>query len=1239
VYVIGIDVGGTFTDFVVARKGQPPRYFKTASTPNDPSEGLMTGLNEAASAHDLSLSDFLASADMIIHGSTVATNTLVERKGAKVGLITTDGFRDLLGMREGLKEDRYNLRMTPVVPLVPRYLRAEVPERVKADGKVKVALDEDALNKALDGLKDEGVEALAVCFLFSYLNSDHEDRVGEIIQDKFPGMYTSLSSQVIPQIKEFDRLSTTVINSYVGPVLGRYLESLQERLTSYSQAGDFLIMQSNGGVAPIEDSSRLAVRSILSGPAGGVSGAAAYGRLSSSANIIAFDMGGTSTDISLIENGEPHMSTEKFEAGWKISVPMIDIHTMGAGGGSIASVGLGGIMQVGPESAGAVPGPASYGKGGDLPTVTDANLALGYLDPGNFLGGNAKLDRSLAEKAVAGHVAQPLGLSMIEAAEGISTVVSTSISEGVRLMSVQRGVDPRQFTMMAFGGAAGLQAGKVARQLQVEKVIIPAAAAVLSAHGMLSTDLKYDYSRSYPAALLGIDLDAVKGIVSGMESEGRDKLLGQGVPESDIEVTVSADMRYLDQIYEVNVPLPSLAQDPAACLDQWAANFHNRYQELYSYSQSEQEIRLVTLRATVVGRLPKLDPPPLDTGNTGPPKEKSRRDIYLGGWVEAPVYEIGDLSPGSSITGPAILESDFTTVLVEARDSVTIDVYGGIELQVSLESGPDTAAATDRPDPVTLAVVEHRLESIALEMTEVMLRTAMSQILNSSRDFSTAILDADCQLVAQGEGIPVHVSALPVAGAAVRDYFGDTIAEGDLFILNDPYFGGSHLPDITIIRPVFDQGRLLFYAVNRAHHSDVGGGTHGGYNPRATEIYQEGIRIPPLKLYDRGVPREDVLQMLSANVRQPENFLGDLNAQIGSVMIAAQRIGELLESYGADRLLAAVEEILAATERQVRQFISEWPDGVYYGESLVDDDGFDSKLIPIRAKVTISGDSMTIDLGESSKQVKGFINSAYANTRSLAHAAIMYIAPADLAKNEGSMRPVEILAPKGLIVNANPPAPVCMSTNHCAEEIVEAIFKALSQAVPKEVNAGFSRRLRYAITGKDPRTGRQFIWHFFLARGGGGATYGYDGWPGVGEINVAGGIRSPSIEVTEERFPFFIRRHELRPNSGGSGAWRGGLGGICDLVYEGEGPALLNTAGDGIVVPPFGLFGGEDGLPHDYKIISNGTERPLGSKETEVVVNPGDHVYCLSSGGGGYGDPAERSPEADEWDRRNGYVG
>ena len=475
--------------------------------------------------------------------------------------------------------------------------------------------------------------------------------------------------------------------------------------------------------------------------------------------------------------------------------------------------------------------------------------------------------------------------------------------------------------------------------------------------------------------------------------------------------------------------------------------------ELFSYRQVDQEIRLTTLRVETLGLLPRLDLPERDESksavfgegvNAGGLVPKEYRNAYLGNWQEVPVYDIGSLLPGTEIKGPAILESDFTTILVEPGDLATIDQFGGIELQISLDVRTQRDAAADGEeelDPITLAVVEHRLESIALEMTEVMLRTSMSQILNSSRDFSTAILDADCQLVAQGEGIPVHISALPLAAEAVRDYFGSAVGEGDVFILNDPYFGGSHLPDITIIQPIFYEGSLVFYAVNRAHHSDVGGGTHGGYNPAATEIYQEGLRIPPLRLYDRGVPRDDILQMLAANVRHPENFLGDLNAQIGSVKIAARRAESLLDHYGTERLMSYVSGILAATERQVRQFIAEWPDGTYHGESLVDDDGFDSKMIPIRATVTIQGDSMSIDLSESSPQVTGFINSVYANTRSLAHAAIMYLSPADVPKNEGSMRPVRIIAPSGLIVNANPPSPVCMSTNHCAEEIVEAIFQ------------------------------------------------------------------------------------------------------------------------------------------------------------------------------------------------------
>ena len=700
-------------------------------------------------------------------------------------------------------------------------------------------------------------------------------------------------------------------------------------------------------------------------------------------------------------------------------------------------------------------------------------------------------------------------------------------------------------------------------------------------------------------------------------------------------------MRYLDQVYEVTVPVPELAQEGSALLHQWATNFHRRYQELYAYHQQGQEIRLVTLRVTVLGRLPKVALPERPPNGPVALALKGQRRVFLGEWREVPVYATEQLSPGAETQRarpswnrplpplswkPATAPGSIAT----AASSCTLPWSCWPKMR-------RPSGGLEQPDPITLAVVEHRLGSIAQEMAEVMLRTSMSQILNSSRDFSTAILDAASQLVAQGEGIPVHISALPPAAAAVREYFGDDMAEGDLFALNDPYFGGSHLPDITIILPIFHDGKVLFYAVNRAHHSDVGGATYGGYNPAASEIYQEGLRLPPIRLYEKGVPRRDLLHMLSVNVRHPENFLGDLNAQIGSVMVAARRVQALLERYGPTRLGRCVNEVLSATERQVRQLIAAWPDGVYKGETFVDDDGFDATMVPIRATVTIQGDTMTVDLSESSPQVTGFINSSYANTRSLAHAAIMYMAPAEVPKNEGSMRPIRIIAPRGLIVNPNPPAPVCMSTNHCGEEIIEAIFKALATAVPEVVSAGFSRRLRFAMNGTDPRTGRQFIWHFFHARGGGGASQGFDGWSNVGEINVAGGIRSPSVEVTEERFPFFIEHYEFRPDSGGDGTWRGGLGATFSMLYEGDTPARLNTAGDGTVNPPFGLFGGQPGQPHIYRLLSNGQERVLGSKETGVVVQPQDRIFCLSAGGGGFGDPAQRAAEKRQWDVKNGY--
>ena len=1211
---IGIDVGGTFTDLVAMDEGDSaPVAFKTPTTPADPSDGVLNGIAGLASSLGLDVSELLQKAQVIIHGTTVATNTLVERKGATVGLITTEGFRDLLEIREGLKEDRYNLRMNQVEPLAPRYLRVGVAERVDAGGKVRRELDKDGLKRQVEYLKSEGVDSVAICFLFSFLNPEHEQEAERVVREMLPDAYVSASHVILPQIKEFDRLSTTSLNAYVGPSLSSYLERLETRVSQIGGSAPLFVIQSNGGIATVEDSSEQAVRSILSGPAGGASGAAHVARRLREEHVIALDMGGTSTDITLIENGSPHITGEKFESGWKIAVPTVDIHTLGAGGGSIARVDEGGVLRVGPTSAGADPGPACYGRGGTQPTVTDAALVLSLLDTEKFLGGAVQLDIDLASEAIRCQVAKPLGLSVEEAAEGILRVVSSSIAEGIRLASVSRGLDPREFALMGFGGAAGLVATRVAREIGIRRVLIPPAGPVLSAFGMMASDLKYDLAMSHPSSLSNVKLDDLRSDFATLVEDGRERIRDAGAADSDISVHLSADMRYLDQIYEVTVDVPDLSLPDDDLRVLWAENMHERFEQLYAYRQQEQDIRIVTLRASAIGRLP-IEGDINDTAHI--PSESGA-------------------VPSQITTGPAVINTDYNTVVIDEGCSARFD-SGGI-LHIDVEASTQDSGAAEG-DAVTLSVVGNRLESIAIEMMDVMLRTALSQILNASRDFSTAILDSQCRLVAQGEGIPVHVSALPVAGRAVLDYFGDSIAPGDVFLLNDPYFGGSHLPDITAIRPVFVDGKLAFMTVNRAHHTDVGGGTHGGYNPSASEIFHEGLRIPPLRIYDGDTPRDDLLRMMAANVRYPQNFLGDLNAQIGSILTAERRIRELVEHYGSNRLTRIVDGILDATEAQVRSFISDWPNGEYFGESLVDDDGFDSELIPIRARVTVAEDTLTIDLSESAPQVTGFINSAYANTRSLAHAAIMYLAPYDVPKNDGSMGPLKVIAPKGLIVNANSPAPVCMSTNHCAEEIVEAIFKALVQAVPEAVNAGFSRRLRYAITGADPRTGESFLWHFFMARGGGGAALGHDGWSCVGEVNVAGGIRANSVEVTEERFPLFVVNHELRPGSAGNGQWRGGLGAVCEIIYEGKGEALLNTAGDGAIVPPFGVLGGEPGLPHRYSIVSGGVETVLRTKQTGVIVKPGDRIIALSSGGGGYGDPLRRSSHAKEWDSKNGYV-
>ena len=679
-YAIGIDVGGTFTDLVAVDAAGEVTLAKSASTPADQSIGVMEGLERLAGALGTTAAAMLANTLRVVHGTTVATNALLEHKGARVGLLTTEGHRDIIEMREGLKDDRYNLRMAPPVQLVPRHLRLGVRERIRPDGRIETPLDAASLDAAIAILVAEGVEAVAICTLHAWRDGRHERAMAEAVRAAMPGAYVCLSSEVLPQIKEYDRVCTTVVNAYVGPALQRYLTRLEARLRAAGYGGPVLIIQSHGGVSTIADAVALSAGAVLSGPAGGVAGSCHAATLIRHGDLIPFDMGGTSTDISLVVGGTAAIASDRRLAGQRVALQSLDIASIGAGGGSIARVDAGGVLHVGPESAGAQPGPACYGRGGIEATVTDSNLVLGFLDPENFLGGREKLDVAAAEAAL-DRVAARLGVDRMAAAEGIHRIINTRMAEGIRLVSVRRGVDPRRFAILSFGGAAALHVTDVARQLDLKRVIVPRLAAVLSAWGMLASDLRYEVARTHIGDASRLDAADLRAVWADMETDGRARLAAASFA-GPVSVHRSADMRYGEQIFEVSVPLDGIDFASPGLTNLLADAFHARHEELYTYAMPDQEAVLVNARVAVVGGLPALPQEP-DLPARDPAAPRGTRRIHLGGWREVPVYGLETLAPGQVIAGPAVVESATTTVLMRGGDTATVTPFGWLDIAVS----------------------------------------------------------------------------------------------------------------------------------------------------------------------------------------------------------------------------------------------------------------------------------------------------------------------------------------------------------------------------------------------------------------------------------------------------------------------------------------------------------------------------------------------------------------------------
>jgi len=1232
---IAVDIGGTFTDLQIldARDGSV-RAWKTPTTPADPSEGLLRGVREAAAAFGFALSEV----GLLLHGTTIATNAVLERQLARGALLTTAGFEDVLEITRHYRRELYVLDPDPFPVLVPRDRRLGVPERIRADGTVETALDEAALPGILARLDAMGAECVAVSLLHAYANPAHERRLRDLIAAARPGLALSLSSEISPEIREYERTSTTVLNALLIPVVRAYLDRLERRLGEDGFAPTVFLVQSNGGVCGLRRAAEQPARLLLSGPSGGALAAERLSQLLDRPDLVAVDMGGTSYDVSVVLGGRVSVVTQGEVDRLPVRLPMVEMRTIGAGGGSIAAVDAGGRLTVGPRSAGARPGPVAYGRGGTEPTVTDANLALGRLDPDYFLGGTMALDMPATRRAIAERVAAPLGLGEEEAAEGILRVTDGALGAAVRLSLFEKGLDPRDFTLLSFGGAGGLHATAVAEEVGIREVAFPREPGTLSAYGILFGDLVQDISRTHvlPAAPEG--LAALGTLVAELRGEAEGRLAADGVAAGDRAIEVSADMRYRGQAFELLIPWGDVTAPDEAALATLLAAFHDTHRRRFSYADEAEAVEIVTLRVAAIGRLPRgraVDAPPADR----PARKGTRRGWEGGAWRDIPVWDREALTPTDTVEGPALVEERFATHWIGRGWTASSGPAGALVARRAAEAAPEAQpqAASAALGPVEIEVIRNALTAAAAEMDVTVWRTSRSTIVRELLDYSTAVFDADGNNLAQSARIPGHLNSMSHLLRELLDKHVEADAWGpdDVVATNDPYCGGQHLPDIVTYKPVFHEGRRIAFVGTLCHHIDMGGLAAGSYAATATEIFQEGLRIPPLKLVENGVPNAGVWAMIRQNVRKPALVLGDLASQLASLEVGATAIRRLAGRYGAAGMIEAGNRILDASEAAMRAAIARMPDGTYEFEDFLDDDGVVlDRPMRLHARLTIEGDGITADLSGCSPQAKGPVNATLASSAAAVLFAVMSASDEPLAANAGCYRPVRIVAPEGLCVNARHPAPVAhrVAVSH---RLLNAVHGALHGAVPDRIPAAYYGN-SYVCTFQTVAADGTREVLVEIEIGGSGAHPAKDG------VNAyASGMHNNSnipVEMIESGMPLTITAYGLLPGSGGAGLRRGGLGLFREWRVDSE-SCILTTNMDRFHHAPYGLAGGEPASVGRLLLIRDGAETPIRPKTDGLLLRQGDVVRLETSGGGGFGPVGERDPAEAARDLAMGYVG
>jgi 5-oxoprolinase (ATP-hydrolysing) len=1200
---IAVDRGGTFTDVVAwDASGRCSSHKVLSRDPLHPGDPAVRGIGEVLARS----ADQGATVESVRLGTTVATNALLERTGEPTLLVTTRGFRD--APRIGY-QDRPDIFARHIVRPAALYAEViEADERVDAAGRVLEPLDEAALRDALTAARARGLRAVAIAFLHALRHPAHECRAAAIAADVgFDEVV--MSHEVAPLTGLVARTDSAIVDAYLSPVLLRYLRQFRRDLAAAYGSPQLLLMQSNGGL--VDPEGFRGINGVLSGPAGGVVGLAATAEASGVQRLIGFDMGGTSTDVSLYAGQLPRRYDTEID-GVRLRAPMMDIHTIAAGGGSIVSY-ADGRLQVGPASAGADPGPACYRRGGPA-TITDCNLVLGRIRPEHFPrvfgpDGTQPLDADAARarlEAITAEVAARGGsqYSVEQLADAFLEVAVARMANAIRELALRQGHDPAHFALLPFGGAAGQHACAVAEALGIETILLDPLAGVLSACGIGLAQRRCVRRRSLEEACDDAGVRRAGELLEEIADTARGELLRQGLAATDVTTRLTAHLRYAGSDTSLEV-----AWGDAPGMRQAFVAAHGH---LYGLADGAGRILLAELSAEAVER--RVEPRPeapanLDATATRPDEghPSLTRLWTASGWQDVLLHERAGLRIGQEFAGPALLIEHGSTGWIAPGWHARVAADGRLHLERTGAVMPRSPGGAGRVDPMRLEVFNGLFMHVAEQMGVVLQQTASSVNIKERLDFSCAIFDAQANLVANAPHMPVHLGSMGASVAAVLEACGADLRPGDSFLLNSPYHGGTHLPDMTVVTPVFDahHERVVFFTASRAHHADVGGITPGSMPPRSRSIEEEGALFPPSRIVRDGRLDESLLlATLAAGpwpARNPAQNLADLRAQLAANARGIRELERAIDAHGPATVLDYMRHVQDNAEDCMRRAVRQLRDG-RFGCEL--DDG---QRIEVAVSVDHAAGTARVDFSGTSPQGHHNFNAP----RAVTVAAVLYVfrtlVDEPIPLNAGCLRPLEIVVPRGSMLDPTPPCAVVAGNVEISQCIVDALYGALGLLAASQ---GTMNNLTF---------GNERYQYYETIAGGAGAGPGFDGASGVQTHMTNSRLTDP--EVLESRFPVLLRRFALRKGSGGDGACRGGDGLVrCMEFRESMTAAILSGRRR---IAPFGVAGGAAGRTGENRLVRRDGRSEILAATAEVRVEAGDRLEIETPGGGGFGPPGD----------------